>query len=79
MTVGQKSSISARDGWAEHIRREIEAFEQRELKFLAREREDRLRELANWLQVDLAAMSSENPQRYAKACASPRVVGKRLG
>jgi hypothetical protein len=60
MTVGQKSSISAADGWAAHIKQELAAFEQRELMFLARERDDRLRELANRLQVDLAAMNDRN-------------------
>jgi hypothetical protein len=60
MTVGQKSSISATDGWAAHIKQELAAFERRELVFLARERDDRLRELANRLKVDLAAMNDGN-------------------
>ena len=60
MSAGLKSSISAGDGWAEHIQQEFAAFEQRELMFLARERDDRLRELANWLKVDLAVMSNRN-------------------
>jgi hypothetical protein len=60
MRAGLKSSISAGDGRAEHIQQELDAFERRELMFLARERDDRLRELANWLKLDLAVMSNKN-------------------
>lgn len=45
----------------EHVRRELEAVEQRrELTFLAQERDDRLRELASWLKLDLTAIKDKN-------------------
>jgi hypothetical protein len=60
MTAGKKSWTAAGDRWTEHIRREFDAFEQRELMFLARERDDRLREIANRLKLDLAAIKDKN-------------------
>jgi hypothetical protein len=60
MTARPRSSISAHDSWVEYIKQEFDAFEQRELTFLARDRDDRLRELANWLKADLADKNNKN-------------------
>lgn len=60
MTAGKKSPSTDGEGRTEHIRRELEAVEQRELMFLARERDDRLRELASWLKLDLTAIKDKN-------------------
>jgi hypothetical protein len=60
MMAEKTSSIAAGGSWTEHIRREFDAVERRELMFLARERDDRLRELANWLKLDLAAIKDKN-------------------
>jgi hypothetical protein len=59
MTAEQKSSIFAAERWSD-IEQELAAFEQRELIFLARERDQRLRELSTWLKVDIATLNSRD-------------------
>jgi hypothetical protein len=59
MTAGQRPSIFAAERWGD-IEQELAAFEQRELKFLARERDQRLRDLSTWLKVDIAALNSRD-------------------
>jgi hypothetical protein len=59
MTAGRASNTDS-EGRIEHIRRELEAAEQRELMFLARERNERMRELTSWLKLDLTAITDKN-------------------